>query len=345
MKENDEIAFWAKQKFNRNIERHSKHHPMISSLRQKADQKYIDILQKYEHKKMDHLSINHFKGVTQIDKLLYRADKIYNNFKYNFFNFRVKMRQTVIITNIKMENELKLNPTRTVAVDLNTISNKIKQKLISGFKLVAQIKPDPPRNSSILYRHYPLKPMIYTSFIANSYALFKYKTNLTNTKIVSYLFGSFALYKIIKFRTEVEKKYYEKYEQNESFIQDLTNNPKLYKKIADIYSKEEDEKYLQYLKEYNNSHNGFIGNRSTFKKMNLIKNIVPLGVLLYNIRNKKITNASIIPKVLLSYLIVNESMMYLLLGMRYIKNKNSTNDQIHFFKNNAQYAYIKINNK
>ena len=44
MKENDEIAFWAKQKFNRNIERHSKHHPMISSLRQKAAQKYIDIM-------------------------------------------------------------------------------------------------------------------------------------------------------------------------------------------------------------------------------------------------------------------------------------------------------------
>lgn len=343
MKEDDEIAFWAKQKFNRNIARHSKHHPMISSLRQKADQKYIELLQKYEHKKMDHLSINHFKGVTKIDKMLFRADKLYNDFKYKFFNFRMKLQQNAIMANIKIENELKFNPTRTIAVDLNTISNKIKQKLISGFKLVAQIKPEPPRNSSILYKHYPLKPMIYTSFIANSYAFFKYKTNLTNTKILSFLFGSFALYKIIKFRTQAEKKYYEKYEQNESFIQDLINNPKLYKKIADVYSKEEDEKYLHYLKEYNND--GFISNRSTFKKMNLIKTIVPFGVFLYKIRNKKITKASIIPKVLLSYLIVNESMMYLLLGMRYIKNKNSTYDQLHFFKNNAQYAYIKINNK
>ena len=342
MKKKEEIEFWAKQRFKAKQESNSKHHPLISSFRQKADEKYIEILSKYSNKNINHLSINTFPGVTVKDKILFEASQIFDKISHSICSAKIRLRQHIIISNIKIENELNINPNKKVKIDLNSSSNKFKQKLLSAFQMIAMIKPDPPRTSNIIYKYYPLQPMIYSSFINNSFSLFKRKTQFSAFQIFSYSIGTFTLMKIVKDRIKASKKYKNEEKETELFIQDITKNPKSYIKNRNIFSKEEDDKLLKYLSMREN--NSKIIHLKRFQNISMLKLLFPLGVVAYQFKSKTTMNISLIPNFFLYYFLTNEVISYANFGLRYLQNKNKIEDKISFFKNNAKYAYTKIIN-
>lgn len=344
MNKKKEIEFWAKQRFKAKQESNSKHHPLISSFRQKADEKFIEILSKYSNKSINHLSMNTFPGVTIKDKIIFEASQIFEKISNHIYSAKLRLRQQIIISNIKIENELKINPNRKVRIDLNTPSNKFKQKLLSAFQMIAMIKPDPPRTSNITYKYYPLRPMIYSSFINNSFSLFKRKAQLSTFQIFSYAIGTFSLIKIFKDRIKANNKYQNEEKETELFIQDITKNPKSYIKTRIIFSKEEDDKLLKYLtlRENNSKTNRL----NSFQNDSVFKLLIPLGAISYQFKSKTTIKQkiSLIPKFFLYYFFTNELISYAKFWLRYLQNKNKIEDKISFFKRNVKYAYTKTIN-
>ena len=344
---NKDLLTWAKIRFMNKQHKHSVNHPIISSLKRKADDSYMELLNKYSCRSANDSSITHFPGVTFFDKCLYLLHKQYHNVLFTLWRTKTKLNQHIIMSNIQMESALGINRNTIKTVKLDSTSNIIKEKLLSVIRLVCQIKPEPQKIKGSVHKYYPTKSLIYSDFIGNHYHYIKTKYNLSSFKIIGITFTVIALYKLYSVRLKGYMKYNHKHIANENKVNDILSNISRYKKIGNVFSEEEDQKYLNILLANRTNSNTPILSTNTKqlstlnKHMKLINVLTPLCVYIYS-RNKHRHNGNMMIKVFGSYILSNEITQYAMLMLRVLQNKLARTDKLTVFKNSLIYTYVPI---
>ena len=346
-----DLLIWAKIRFMNKQHKRSVNHPIISSLKRKADDNYMEVLNKYSLTN-DECSINQFRGVTLVDKCLYMLHKQYHNVKFALWKTKMKFNQYIIMSNLQMESTLGIanSRNRIKVVKLDSTSNIIKEKLLTFIRLVCQIKPEAPKIKGNVYKYYPTKSLIYSDYISNHYWYMKMKYNLSSFKIIGITFSVIALYKLYSLRLKGYVKYNHKDIVNENKINDILDNITRYKKIGSVFTENEDQKYLNILlTNRTNMHTPVVINTYTkqlntlHKQLKFINILTPLCVYIYSRKRIHKHNVhTMIMKVFGSYIISNELTQYIMLTLRTFQSKYTGQDKLTVFKKHLLHTYVPI---
>ena len=344
---NKDLLIWAKIRFMNKQHKRNINHPIISSLKRRADDKYMELLNKYSFNSVnnnDNCSISNFTHVTLFDKCLYLLHKQYHNVMFALWKTKTKLNQYIIMSNIEMESKLCIiNRNKIKVIKLDSTSNIIKEKLLTFIRLVFQIKPEPPKIKGNAYKYYPTKSLIYSDYISNHYQYIKTKYNLSSFKIIGITFSVIALYKLYSLRLKGYMKYNHKYNVNKHKINDILTNITKYKKIGNVFSEKEDQKYLNILltNRINTNTNTHVINTYT-KQIKFINALLtPICVYIYS-RSQHNNVRTMMMKVFGSYIISNELTQYMILMLRVLQDKFTRKDKLTLFKNSLIYTYVPI---
>ena len=349
-----DLLIWAKIRFMNKQHKRNVNHPIISSLKRKADDSYMELLNKYSL--TNECSINKFKVVTLVDKCLYMLHKQYHNVKFVLWKTKMKFNQHIIMSNINIESTLGTvnHRNKIKVIKLNSTSNIIKEKLLTFIRLVCQIKPETPKIKGNVYKYYPTKSLIYSDYISNHYRYIKMKYNLSSFKIIGITCSVIALYKLYSLRLKGYMKYNHKDIVNENKINDILDNITQYKKIGSVFTENEDQKYLNIL--LTNRINMYtpVVNINTYtkqlntlyKQLKFINVLTPLCVYMCSLKrthnNNNNMHTKMIMKVFGSYIISNELTQYIMLMLRTLQSKYTGKDKLTVFKKHLLHTYVPI---
>lgn len=338
----DEVYYYSKQRFEIKNASQSKRHPMISSMRIKADERYLNIIKKYFNPpNIQAYSIFSFSGISMHSKLLYKADKFYSQIKDYLSIKKIKADQFAIMSNIHLEEYLgKLNrSSRNDQMNIKKQNFFIKHLTI-GLKALVMIKPD---ESNILLssqdKSYSIQPMIYSTLTSNIYHSIIKSLGLSNMntkhKCAFFLLNSLS-FGLMYSRYQTYKANDEKRREYEKNYTDIIMHTERYNKIFDIYSTQEDQKYLKYCKDEIASNQMKINQYRNNKT--IIKLLVPFGLFSYLIYNSALGH-HFIKKVGIGMLVINELFIYFSLTQRAMQRRMLLNPKLQFFKENVVHSY------
>lgn len=337
----DEVFNYSKKRFQLKNEAQTKKHPMISSMRKKADERYLNLLKKYYNPpNIQTNSIFHLPEITMRHKLLYQADKYYYKIKDYLSTQKMKADRFAIMSNIHLENYLgKLNQSQS-AKGNNILSKKQNffiKHLTIGLKSLAMIKPDDIISSP--HKIYSIKPMIYSTLTSNLYHSIKKSLGLSNMnrKYKLLLVSSSALpLSLIYLRYQLYKRNDEKKANYETTYNDIIMHTDKYNKLFNIFSPQEDQMYLKYCQEENMFQQNMLNRNEGNQKM--IKLLVPFGFVLYSIYNPAFKQ-SLVKKIGVGIFVFNELFNYYLLAKRVFYGRLLVNQKIKFYQDNVVHSY------